>query len=159
MTEEYELIREVARRLSSAGIEYMMTGSMAMALFGTPRMTRDIDVIVQLSMADANAISGLFRDGFYIDETAVREAIRARGMFDIIHNESVTKVDFIVLKDDEYRLEEFSRRVKVDTQDGALWVVTLEDLVLSKLVWARQSGSEMQLRDARQLLAHARGRC
>jgi hypothetical protein len=153
MNEEIELLKDVALRLSEAGIDYMMTGSMAMALYSTPRMTRDIDMIVHLPLTDAGKIVGLFARDFYVDEVSVREAIRNRGMFNIIHNDSVIKVDFIIRKDDEYRVVEFSRRTTVVVEGVGVSVVSPEDLVLSKLVWAKGSGSELQFRDVRQMVS------
>jgi|WetSurMetagenome_2_1015567.scaffolds.fasta_scaffold135792_2 hypothetical protein len=152
MNDELELLKIIATRLKSARIEYMMTGSMAMALYSTPRMTRDIDIIIQLGMADVRKIIELFRNDFYIDEQSVRQAVIDRGIFNIIHNDSVIKVDFIVLKNEEYRIEEFSRRLVVDVDGVSICAVTPEDLVLSKLVWAKSSESDLQIRDVRQLL-------
>lgn len=151
MNEEFKILQEVALRLESAGIEYMMTGSMAMAFYSIPRMTRDIDIIIQASVADVEKIVALFREDFYIEKESVRYAISHRSMFNIIHNESVVKVDLIICKDEDYRIEEFSRRSKLTVEGTSVSVVTPEDLILSKLVWAKQSQSEMQLRDVRQI--------
>jgi len=154
MSEELGLVKEVASRLERAGLEYMMTGSMAMAAYSIPRMTRDIDIVLQAGPRDVGEIVAMFQADFYVDEESVREAVLAKDMFNIIHNDSVIKVDFVVRKDDEYRIEEFSRRRKVNIQGAAVSVVAREDLVLSKLAWARQAGeSELQLRDVRQMLA------
>lgn len=152
MTSEVELIKIVASRLTQAGIDYMLTGSIAMAVYTTPRMTRDIDIVIQVSSHDVTKIINLFAKDFYIDEISVREAISHRSMFNIIHNESVMKVDFIIKKDESYRQAEFSRRRRIEFEGAAISVVSPEDLILSKLVWAKDSGSEYQLRDVRQLL-------
>ncbi|MBN1979990.1 MAG: nucleotidyltransferase [Chitinivibrionales bacterium] len=152
MNEELELLKTLARKLESAGIEYMMTGSMAMALYSTPRMTRDIDIIICASLTDVETLINLFSDGFYIDEGGVRQAIQHKGMFNIIHNDSIIKIDFIVRKNEEYRIEEFSRRRRIAIEGVTVSVVAPEDLILSKLVWMKQSQSELQLRDVRQML-------
>jgi hypothetical protein len=156
MSEELDLLKDVAARLQMAGIEYMLTGSMAMAIYSMPRMTRDIDLIVQVCSGDAGRIVDLFRGDFYIDEASVRQAVTTAGMFNIIHNESVIKVDLIVRKNEEYRIEEFSRRQPVDVEGVTVQVVAPEDLVLSKLVWTKRCGSEQQLRDVRQIIASRR---
>ena len=157
MNEELELLKEVAARLEAAGIEYMMTGSMALAVYSTPRMTRDIDIIIEATPADADRIAAMFRTDFYLDEPSVREAIRNKSIFNIIHNDSVVKIDFIVRKDGEYRLTEFSRRRIIDLDGVPVSVVAPEDLVLSKLVWAQQSDSELQFRDACQVMKSVPG--
>jgi len=155
MNEELELLKTVASRLASAGIEYMITGSMALTLYSTPRMTRDIDIIIQVSPRDAERMMGLFQDDFYIDEPSMRKAILDKGMFNIIHNDSVIKVDFIIRKDEEYRRSEFFRRRRFDIGGAWISVVAPEDLILSKLVWLKISDSELQFKDVRQLLTTA----
>ncbi len=70
-----------------------------------------------------------------------------------IHNESVIKVDCIVRKSSPYRRKEFERRQRVAVADFETWIVSKEDLILSKLVWARDSESERQLQDVRNLIA------
>ena len=82
----------------------------------------------------------------------MRSAIAQRGMFNIIHYDHVMKVDFIVQKDTPYRREEFARRFAAEIDGVTLWLVTAEDLLLSKLVWAAESRSEIQLQDVRNLI-------
>lgn len=156
MNEEIELLKDIARRLEDAGIEYMMTGSMALAFYSTPRMTRDIDIILQVSYADVGKIVALFKKDFYIDENSVRQAVRDQSMFNIIHNESVLKVDFIIRKDEEYRKEEFLRKRKITIEGFQVSIVSPEDLILSKLVWAKTSQSALQLRDVKQMMLNAK---
>lgn len=156
MNEEIELLKDIARRLEDAGIEYMMTGSMALAFYSTPRMTRDIDIILQVSYADVGKIVALFKKDFYIDENSVRQAVRDQSMFNIIHNESVIKVDFIIRKDEEYRKEEFLRKRKITIEGFQVSIVSPEDLILSKLVWAKTSQSALQLRDVKQMMLNAK---
>jgi hypothetical protein len=75
VNEELGILKDVVLRLGKAGIDYMLTGSMAMAVHSTPRMTRDIDIIIQVSSIDAKKIVTLFGDDFYVDLASVREAI------------------------------------------------------------------------------------
>jgi hypothetical protein len=152
MPEEIELIKLIANRLESAKIEYMMTGSMAQAMYSTPRMTRDIDIVVQVYPADIDKFVNLFKNDFYVDRESVRRAILERGIFNIIHTETVIKVDMIVRKDEDYRVEEFTRKKKIGVAGTQVWVVAPEDLILSKLVWVKQSQSELQAEDVRKML-------
>ena len=71
-------------------------------------------------------------------------------MFNIIHNEWVVKADFIIRKNEEYRIKEFSRRKKILIEDTPIFVVSVEDLILSKLVWGKESQSDLHLGDVRQ---------
>ena len=73
-------------------------------------------------------------------------------MFNLIHQESVIKVDCIVRKQTEYRLAEFERRQRIKIADFETWIVSKEDLILSKMFWAKDSHSELQLRDVRNLI-------
>jgi hypothetical protein len=152
-TEELEVLKIVTGRLESARIPYMVTRSMAANYYAVPRMTRDIDLVVELSAADADRLCALFERDFCIDRDAVRDAIAERKTFNAIHAALVVKVDFVVRKDSEYRREEFRRRRRVTVNDIAIFVVAPEDLIISKLEWARDSRSEVQLADVRNLLA------
>jgi hypothetical protein len=73
-------------------------------------------------------------------------------MFSIIHSNLAIKIDFIILKNEQYRMEEFSRRQKLTIEEIQISVVAAEDLALSKLIWGKNSESELQLRDVRQIL-------
>jgi hypothetical protein len=150
---EFDVLRDVARRLDQAGIDYMLTGSLAMNFYAQPRMTRDIDVVMELSAADVDRVVKLFSPDYYVSRDAVSAAVGARRMFNLIHQQSVIKVDCIVRKDSRYRELEFKRRQRGTVEDCELWIVSKEDLILSKLCWALDSHSEMQLGDVRRLLA------
>jgi len=147
MDEQLEFVKDIARRLDGAGIPYMLTGSMAMAVYTVPRMTRDIDVVVEIAQGDVERFTRLFSEDCYIEEDRVREAASSRTMFNVIHNEWIIKADFIVRKDDRYHELELSRRRHVDVAGTRVAIVAPEDLILSKLVWGKESGSELQRRD------------
>lgn len=153
VSEELAVLQEVARRLEKAGLPYMVTGSLAVSFYGKPRMTRDIDIVLAVGTNDAEKIHKLFSEDFYMDQDAVREAIVSRSLFNIIHYASVIKIDFIVRKDETYRLEEFKRRRHVVMGGVELSIVAPEDLILSKLVWAKESHSEMHLGDVSNVLS------
>lgn len=153
MSEELEVLKTVTGRLDAAGVPYMVTGSMAVNFYAVPRMTRDIDLVVELAPPDAERFVGLFRPDFYVDEETVQRASAERGMFNLIHTRFVIKVDMVVRKDTEYRRMELTRRRAVTVEGHPFFIVAPEDLVLSKLVWAKESRSEVQLSDVRNLLA------
>lgn len=153
MDEQLEFLKLIASRLDSVDIPYMMTGSMAMAIYSIPRMTRDIDLVVEVEPGDVDKIVTLFSGDCYIDRESVSQAVYAHSMFNIIHNEWVVKADFIIRKNEEYRREEFSRKHKMVIEDTIIFVVSVEDLILSKLVWGKQSQSDLQLGDVRQMVS------
>lgn len=138
-------------RLESAGLEYMLTGSMAMNYYAQPRMTRDIDLVVALSAKDADTVCSHFEPDYYISSEAVLTSISSQTIFNLIHQESIIKVDCIIRKNDPYRLVEFERRRRIQIEDFSTWIASKEDLVISKLEWAKYSRSELQLRDVKNL--------
>jgi hypothetical protein len=152
VTEELDVLIVVTGRLEAAGIPYMVTGSVAANYYAVPRMTRDIDLVVELSVESADRVCALFEGDFYVDRDAVRAAIGERGMFNLIHQAYVIKVDCIVRKDGEYRRTEFERRRHGTVEAHRLAFVAPEDLIISKLDWMRQTRSEIQLGDIRNLL-------
>ena len=155
MSEELEVLTLVASRLDAVRIPYMVSGSTAINVYAEPRMTRDIDIVVALQTGDIDTMATLFADDFYCDRDMIQQAVARQGMFNVIHTATVIKVDFIVRKDTPYRRVEFERRRPITVDGQTIWVVSPEDLVLSKLAWAKPSHSEVQLRDVRNLIACA----
>lgn len=147
-----KVLQGVGSRLERAGIQYMVSGSTAMNFYARPRMTRDVDIIVEIGAADVGKLMDLFQEDFSVDEQEIREAIAHQSLFNIIHYDTVVKVDCVVRKQTAYRLEEFGRRRPLEIDGQRIWVVAPEDLILSKLYWARESLSELQLGDVRNLL-------
>ncbi len=94
----------------------------------------------------------LFEQDFYVDRDSMRDAVRRRGMCNLIHTATVVKVDFVIRKASAYRREEFARRWRASIGAHEAFIVAPEDLVLSKLEWAKDSRSELQLNDVRNLL-------
>lgn len=148
-----ELLKLVAQRLEAAGVEYMISGSVASSLQGEPRATHDIDIVVAVRAPAADVAARLkaaFPDpDFYLDEAAVRDAIASRAMFNLIDTREGDKVDFWLLTEDAFDLARFDRRY-VDVFEGArLPVSRPEDTILMKLRWAAMlGGSEKQFVDA-----------
>jgi hypothetical protein len=154
MNDQVAFLKLIASRLDSAGIPYMLTGSVAMSFYAEPRMTRDIDLVVECKADSAHSIVQLFKNDCYISPEAVSEAISGLGMFNIIHLESVMKADFIVRKDSPFRRLEFERKKNMNIDGFEFSVVTAEDLFLSKLQWWKESDSAMQQSDLSLLKTH-----
>jgi len=151
-TPELRALQDLCARLDAAGIAYMLTGSLAMSYYARPRMTRDIDVVVALDASAGAMIADALGKDYHADVTLLAEGFRLRRPCNVLHLPTVVKIDLIPRKDSEYRRLEFERRRKVDFAGVELWIVSPEDLVISKLEWARDSGSELQMRDVRHLL-------
>ena len=149
---ETDVLEDVSGKLISAGIPFMVTGSMAMNYYAQPRMTRDIDIVISLKSRDVENLFLLFEKDYYISKEAIYDSLERGSMFNIIHDRSVIKVDFILLKDQEYRHIEFQRRKKITIRHFKTYIVNKEDLILSKLVWAEDTHSELQIRDVKNLI-------
>ena len=150
---EIDIVRDISQRFEQARIPYMLTGSMAMNYYAQPRMTRDIDIVIAITPEDVGRISALFRPDYYVSEQNIRESLAHESIFNLIHQESVIKVDCIIRKKNEYRRVEFERRQRISILDFTTFIVSKEDLIISKLFWAKNSHSEVQLNDVRNLLA------
>ena len=116
-------------------------------------MTRDIDLVVEFHLADADKSETVMGSDYYVSADAAREAVLNQSSFNAIHHATLVKVDLIICKEEEYRQFEFARRVRISLEDFDVWIVSKEDLILSKLDWARESLSERQLADAENLIA------
>ena len=152
-TPELLALQDLCTRLETAGVRYMLTGSFALAYYATPRMTRDIDLVVELDAAAAKDLAKVLGADYYVDATAIAESFSHAHPCNVLHLATVVKIDLIPRKATEYRRIEFERRRRVNFAGVDLWIVSPEDLILSKLDWARDSRSEVQLRDVRHLLA------
>jgi hypothetical protein len=152
MSSEFDILKLVCCRLEQANIPYMLTGSLASNFYAIPRMTRDIDLVVEIHSSKIDALVQIFKDDFYIDKNSIIEAIKHESVFNIIHNVLIYKIDFIIRKNILYRTIEFQRRRQVQLNNARVWIVSPEDLIISKLFWAKDSFSEMQLKDIKNLL-------
>jgi hypothetical protein len=151
MQNELDIVGDVSARLEKGGFSYMLTGSIAMNYYTTPRMTRDIDIVVALGPEDVINISQLFTPDYYISIEEISQSITHESIFNLIHLQSIIKVDCIIRKNSPYRRLEFERRRRVTIKNFSVWIASKEDLIISKLWWAKDSHSEMQLRDIKNL--------
>jgi hypothetical protein len=158
-----ELLKLVAGRLESDRIEYMVTGSIASSLQGEPRSTHDIDIVVALP-GDAAPLAARLKAAFpepdfYLDESAAREAIAARSMFNLVDLRDGDTVDFWLLTDDPFDRARFDRRYLETFEGTRLAVSRPEDTILMKLRWAAMlGGSEKQSTDALRVYEVQHGR-
>ncbi|MDP1608610.1 MAG: hypothetical protein Q8L98_04775 [Chlamydiales bacterium] len=110
-------------------------------------MTRDIDIVIEIDKLEIGKFCQYFAKDFYLAKTSILEAIEYESMFNIIYNNSILKIDFIIRKTSFYRGAEFQRRIRTELDGTQIWIVSPEDLIISKLFLAKDSFSELQLRD------------
>ncbi len=147
--ERSELLRYVVAALEKLEIPYIVTGSVATIFFGEPRFTNDIDVVVKLRREQIPAFRREFpMPDFYVSEEAARQAVEGCGQFNIIHPASGLKVDVIVPPDTLFNQTRFSRAIRLSpTPDYTATFASIEDVILKKMEYYREGGSEKHLRD------------
>jgi hypothetical protein len=140
----------VAHVLDSLGIRHTIGGSIASSIAGEPRSTIDIDIVVALRDPDVPALVSALSAEFYVDDEALRRAIRERSSANIIHQPTQVKVDLFVAGGTPLDEQQLRRRLAVEIDSGrTLYVHPPEDILLQKLRWYRKGGetSERQWRD------------
>lgn len=148
--EEKKVFLKMIVGLEKHKIPYMITGSVASILYGEPRLTNDIDVIVALKKQDVP----LLREGFPVEEfyvppeEAISEEIDRKGQFNIIHIPTAIKMDCIILKDTEFDLEQFKHRKKIPfIGNKKAYTSSPESVILNKILFYKQGGSEKHISD------------
>jgi hypothetical protein len=147
-----DALEDFTGRVDSLGIPYMVTGSFAMSSYVPARTTMDIDVIVEIRREDASRFEDRFIEDYYVSADRIRRAVDDESMFNIINNAAVVKIDCVVRKSSEFERHKFSRRARRQIFGVDFWVISKEDLILSKLSWAKDSLSERQFEDIKVLL-------
>jgi hypothetical protein len=149
-------LQRVVEILEDAQVPWMLTGSVAAAYYATPRATQDIDVVVDPGEAALHrVVDGFLAADFYVDRETALDALRSRGQFNAIDPDSGWKVDLLVRKARPYSETEFQRRRDATLLGVDVSLASLEDVLLSKLEWAKLADSELQRRDVEQLLERA----
>lgn len=146
----HELLINIGKILSQLGIQYFITGGFAISVWGRPRATFDIDIVVQLIEPDIaplkKVLQRISKYGYFDEEIALEE-VRKKGEFNFIDPESGLKVDFWVSQGDSRSHELFQRRKTAILSGEKIHFISPEDLILSKLQWYEKSGSSRHLED------------
>lgn len=149
-----ETLRDFVDKAGRLGIEYMVTGSFAMSAYGEIRYTRDIDIVVRLDRKDLAQFASVFADKYYVNDQSILRAVDRRSMFNVVNLHTGEKIDFILQKDTEFARMSFGRRRPAVVAEIEFWTSTIEDLMIAKLDWARETHSELQIRDIANLSYH-----
>ena len=147
MISQRDFMAEMVQRLESAGIPYMLVGSWGSAGYGEPRATNDVDILIAPSADQLDRFLVALGSDFYASRDAAREAFRHRRQFNVIDVKNAWKADLIFQRERPYSVEAFQRRQVRDVLGARVFVISAEDVILSKLEWAKETESERQLRD------------
>ena len=147
-TEEDAFVLDMTARLDAAKIPHMLTGSVVSSSYGQRRQTADADILIDPDTP--GRVVARPGDDFYADRNTARTAVHDRRMFNVICYDTGFKADIIVRKDAAYDRQSFGRRVRRPLNAGLpeVWMVAPEDSILSKLRWAKKTGSTRQVDDA-----------
>ena len=148
-----DFVRRVRALLETAGVPYMLTGSVASSVYGIPRSTNDVDFVIAPTREQISVLVSLCkRVGLYASLEEAAAALKARTQFNVIDFANTWKADLIIRKVREFSVTEFERRSEVELESVKLMVASPEDVLIAKLEWAKLGGSERQLSDAAGIL-------
>lgn len=145
-----ELLTKVLAFFREHHIEYMITGSVVSSLQGEPRLTHDVDIVVQIDESVIPLIIRTFKPPrYYVSESSIAEAIERKTMFNLIDTSENDKVDFWLLTGEPFDFSRFRRRKQEEVFGQKMTISAPEDTIIAKLKWAEMSGgSEKQFTDA-----------
>jgi len=126
----------------------MMTGGIAAIFHGKPRLTHDFDIVVEIETEDILKLINAFKDEFYIDEETIHKAVENRSLFNLIHQDSGIKVDFWLMRDDNFDKKRFERRERHTYSGREIFFSTPEDIILIKLLWHKETQIQKHMDDA-----------
>jgi len=154
---EHNLFRIFVSRLNKLSIPYMITGAVASIIYGEPRLTNDIDLVINMDSDDVETFAEAFPiEDFYCPPTEVirLEIGRSqRGHFNLIHHETGFKADIYASGRDELNHWGLKSRKSVDVEGEKFWLAPIEYVILRKLEYYREGESEKHLRDVSSILA------
>jgi len=142
-SEIFQVTRLLVAAFDAAGVRYFLGGSVASALYGEARSTRDIDLVAAMLPHHVAPFLAALGNKFYADATAIGAAVAARRSFNVIHLDTMVKADIFVFKADAFGRSQFTRRTarQLNQDDPtSIYVASAEDTVLAKLQWYRDGG-------------------
>lgn len=152
LSEPIQVTLKVVAAFNRLGIPYLIGGSLASAVHGIVRATMDADLVADIKSDHVFPLVTLLESEFYIDADMIQDAIQQNSSFNLIHLETMFKVDVFMLKQRAFDINQMQRRISQplgDAPDEHAYFSTAEDIILAKLEWFRAGGetSERQWRD------------
>lgn len=141
--------------LECIGIPYMVVGGFAATLYGEPRMTLDVDIVVDMRMEHIAPFLAAFPiPDYYASEEGIRDSLQRRYPFNVIQPTTGAKIDLVPLPRDAFTMGAFQRRQRMvyDEAGHSAIFISAEDIILAKLRAHQETGSDKHLRDAHGVL-------
>ena len=134
-----EAIRPIIKAFEEHSISYYVGGSVASSLYGMARATMDVDLVADIRTEHITLLKSSLEQSYYIDEEMILEAIRRKSSFNLIHLETMIKIDVFIIKDEAYQAKALERK-RLDTIEegdagGEFYFSSPEDIILNKLHW------------------------
>jgi hypothetical protein len=152
--EPIEVTLKVTSVLENLGIPYLIGGSLASTLYGMVRSTQDSDVVAEMRPNHVHAFITALQNEFFIDEEMIAESVKTNSSFNIIHRDTMFKVDVFIPQPRPFLKSQISRAqrqtFRLDSEISANFA-SPEDTILSKLEWYRM-GEEVSDRQWRDIL-------
>lgn len=156
--QEISLFALYTEILEKAGIRYFVTGSVASMLYGEPRLTHYIDLVIEISKEEIPTLTTIFPlENFYCppEEVIATELRRSqRGHFNILHHETGFKADIYLLNSNTMHLWAMEHKHSMMLDDSKIWIAPPEYVIIRKLQYFKEGGSEKHLRDIQTMLEH-----
>jgi hypothetical protein len=153
--EQEKLLQKLGKIFKDLKIPYFITGGIATVVWGRPRFTADIDVVIQLVPQKLDKLAEKLLEidkNVYLNKQSMREALERFGEFNFIHPASGLKVDFWILKNEPFDKARLKRRIAKKLNKQIIYFISPEDLILSKLLWCKKSNSTRHLEDVESIL-------
>jgi hypothetical protein len=139
LSEPVLVVAKLARVFDAIGIRYVVGGSLASSIYGIPRATQDVDLVADIRLSHVDAITSALAGEFYVDADMIRDAVKRRASFNVIHLATMFKADVFIIQGDSWSREEMARArtEELDVPEGkvAIRFASPEDTLLHKMIW------------------------
>ena len=154
---QHPAVQKILNVLEDLRIGYMLSGSVATTYYGEPRLTHDVDIVIDVDLKTAMQLLAPLSTEYYISEDGIRDAVANETMFNAIHDESGLKIDFWILTESDFDRSRFERRIAHSVGGQQCYFTSPEDTIVIKLKWIRESGHAKHVDDVKNMIKVLQG--
>lgn len=148
MKKQIESLKSFVGLLNKSKLPYMITGAYAVGYYGRPRATHDLDILIEIKASDLESIGFALKKKYEFDEAMMQNAVTYRTHFTAIDRKTDMRVDLWMVKGKDFDVSGFNRRRLVDLFGTRAYMISAEDILLTKLEWYCRSKNSKHLDDA-----------